>query len=453
MNKIIVSILVTGLLISTSMVSVNAFETVKLTEQPGELPGQSEPIKVIPYANVYVDDNNTEGPWDGSYEHPYQKIQQGVNVASDGDKVFVFNGIYEEDVTIKKTLKLIGESRENTIIEAEGTGVTIRDSNGGVTISGFTITMHPNSSSASNGIYIKESNDNIIKDNIIKEIAGPRTGASGVLLYLCCNNTIVGNTIENISSIWFVKNSVGIDIRYSWSNVVTGNLLKNNDNGISLWDEYNLCKDNMVSENVITGSIYGIDYSASYSSNVTNTFYNNDISNNYFGIYLLMWTGNNMIISNNIHNNNDGIHLHGSCYNTISANTISKNNIGIRLNNAEEQGGDTVYVKYNTITENNITDNKLYGVFVPETDNNIFYYNNFVDNGGIITRNAEDRGSNTWDDGNGMGNYWDDYLGWDLDHDGIGDIPYRIPPSSAGNKDNYPLMNLYGSSQSTPSNN
>lgn len=44
-------------------------------------------------------------------------------------------------------------------------------------------------------------------------------------------------------------------------------------------------------------------------------------------------------------------------------------------------------------------------------------------------------GVNTWDNG-AVGNYWDDYLGNDLDGNGIGDTPYVL---DTFNKDNFPL--------------
>ena len=46
---------------------------------------------------IYVDDDNTEGPWDGSAEYPYQTIRDGVNASSDGDTVFVRSGSYQAD--------------------------------------------------------------------------------------------------------------------------------------------------------------------------------------------------------------------------------------------------------------------------------------------------------------------------------------------------------------------
>jgi hypothetical protein len=43
---------------------------------------------------------------------------------------------------------------------------------------------------------------------------------------------------------------------------------------------------------------------------------------------------------------------------------------------------------------------------------------------------------NIWDNGT-TGNYWSDYVGQDVNNDGIGDSPYII---NENNQDNYPLM-------------
>jgi hypothetical protein len=46
---------------------------------------------------VFVDDDNTEGPWDGTSEHPYQYIQDGVDNVPDNCTVWVKPGEYHED--------------------------------------------------------------------------------------------------------------------------------------------------------------------------------------------------------------------------------------------------------------------------------------------------------------------------------------------------------------------
>ncbi|MBD3338189.1 MAG: hypothetical protein GF353_03720, partial [Candidatus Lokiarchaeota archaeon] len=57
--------------------------------------------------------------------------------------------------------------------------------------------------------------------------------------------------------------------------------------------------------------------------------------------------------------------------------------------------------------------------------------------------NAEDNSvahDNSWDNGT-IGNYWDDYTGFDNDGDGLGDTPYSIS-GSANSKDNYPIWGI-----------
>jgi len=65
---------------------------------------------------IYVDDDNTNGPWDGTQEHPYQHVQAGIDNASDGDIVFVKNGTYTEHITIDKQINLQGEIRTRRLL-------------------------------------------------------------------------------------------------------------------------------------------------------------------------------------------------------------------------------------------------------------------------------------------------------------------------------------------------
>jgi len=95
----------------------------------------------------------------------YTKIRDAIDDASDGDTVFVYNGTYYEHVHIYKSLNLIGENQETTIIDSGGVGgdlvwATVSD----VSICFFTI-----QNSTNWGIYLYRDNyrvfGNIIKDN------------------------------------------------------------------------------------------------------------------------------------------------------------------------------------------------------------------------------------------------------------------------------------------------
>lgn len=74
-------------------------------------------------------------------------------------------------------------------------------------------------------------------------------------------------------------------------------------------------------------------------------------------------------------------------------------------------------------------------------NSNLLYHNTLLNNGA----QAEDDGGNQWDDGS-EGNYWSDYAGPDADRNGIGDLPYAIPPNGL---DRYPLMAPYGARRQT----
>ncbi len=67
--------------------------------------------------------------------------------------------------------------------------------------------------------------------------------------------------------------------------------------------------------------------------------------------------------------------------------------------------------------------------------NNLIFNNSFKNSG---TFNAKDYGFNNQGDNGVIGNLWDDYIGIDANHDGIGDTSYQIS-GTAGSFDNYPI--------------
>jgi parallel beta-helix repeat protein len=88
---------------------------------------------------IYVDDNNTHGPWNGSYDYPYQYIRDGILHATDGDTVYVFNGLYNETVLINKSIYIGGQQQENTIIDGQNNKSVINVTSDNVYLRRFTI--------------------------------------------------------------------------------------------------------------------------------------------------------------------------------------------------------------------------------------------------------------------------------------------------------------------------
>ena len=88
---------------------------------------------------IYVDDDNTLGPWYGTIDHPYQYIQDGISNAQFHDHIYVFNGSYYEHLHINKPLYIEGESNKHTIIDGGFISHVISISAQNVTLTQFTI--------------------------------------------------------------------------------------------------------------------------------------------------------------------------------------------------------------------------------------------------------------------------------------------------------------------------
>jgi len=55
----------------------------------------------------------------GSGPGNYTRIQDAIDDASDGDTVFVYSGIYYENIIINKTISLEGENRDKPVIDGD----------------------------------------------------------------------------------------------------------------------------------------------------------------------------------------------------------------------------------------------------------------------------------------------------------------------------------------------
>jgi len=70
----------------------------------------------------------------------YFLIQEAINNSRQGDTVFVKSGIYFEHIVVdKNSLRLVGENRDTTIIDGNGTGITVYVEANNTVLSDFTI--------------------------------------------------------------------------------------------------------------------------------------------------------------------------------------------------------------------------------------------------------------------------------------------------------------------------
>ncbi len=350
-------------------------------------------------------------------------IQDLINKASDGDTINIPSGTYYENIVIDKSINLIGENRNTTVIDGSGSGDVVYVSADWVNISRFTIQNGDldGIDVSSDHITISENN---IYNNKISGIYSYGYKSIKIINNIFNNNTggisLVRNNFSFIKDNFITNTGIGIDLYSSSHNNITKNKISDNDGGITLsrFSYYNIIEDNIISNNV--GGI-GLYYTSDNNSIIKNQI----ISNIFCGIIGRIY--NNTINGNNISNNkNKSLLLISSNNNKINNNVLNNNYNGIEFYNCCN----------NTIINNNISFNNNKGIFLNNSSSkNIIYHNNIINN----SQNGYDQGNNTWDNSYPSGgNYWDDYIGEDNDGDGIGDTPYPI--HGGDNEDRYPLM-------------
>jgi parallel beta-helix repeat protein len=210
----------------------------------------------------------------------YTTIQGAINNASSGDTIFVRKGTYYEHVVINKTITLVGEDSNFTIIDGYKTGNVIYIRANNVTVKSFTI--RNSGMYIYGGILVDHSTDNVIINNEIIY------NYEGISLLYSSSNVVCGNTITS--------NNDGIYLYSSSNNVVSGNtIFSSNYDGIYLDSSSN----NVVSSNVILHN----DFSGmSFYSSSSNVVCGNTITSNSYGINLALSSGNNTIYHNNFNN-------------------------------------------------------------------------------------------------------------------------------------------------------
>ncbi len=288
----------------------------------------------------------------------YPTIQLAIDNANPYDAIEISPGTFNEELTISKPITLHGKNPQTTVIESLNNPI-IEITSGDVVINNFTLI------GGNHGIYITNSNNIFINDNIIKDyrITGiiaydsstvilnnqisndpSKTGGAGIKLTRCFNSIIEDNTVENIVYSMYLMYSTAT-IRNNMISPTDGYDDRLDSIGIALYLDSNA----MVQNNVIVGGDVGIgvEYGSSpiIEGNIINrseyygiliknfgspTLNNNEIRN--CGLFAIFSNqGRSLTVSNNIIHSNDMLFCNstinylrvagGSDTNAITVNT------------------------------------------------------------------------------------------------------------------------------------
>ncbi|MBA4343708.1 MAG: nitrous oxide reductase family maturation protein NosD [Methylibium sp.] len=331
---------------------------------------------------------------------PGEDLQAAIARAAAGDVVEVERGFYDVSLHIAKPLTLRGIGRPTLSGGQRGDtlrvaapdvtieGLIVRDSGHGLREQHAGIYIQPGSHRAVVrrcdlvynlfGLWIEKADDVRIEDNLItglRDVNSSQRG-NGIQLYNTRGARISGNNVS------FVRDALYVDVSHHA----------------------------VFRRNKLHHSRYGTHYMNSYF----NLWEDNDSYNNRGGL-ALMEVRDNVVRNNRTWGNSDhGIMLRTLQDSVIEGNIVAGNNRGFFIYDVE----------YATLRGNLVVDNHVGVHLSAGSTRNTVQGNDFIANREQVRYvGARDE---RWGAGTpGKGNHWSNYLGWDRDGDGVGDLPYE----------------------------
>lgn len=342
-------------------------------------------------------------------------LAEVIDNANIGDTIFLEPGEYRANLLIEKPLTLQGLS--GAIIDGGGHGDVIRIRSPDVTVRN----LHLRNS----GVNLTDMNAVVfIEDTAYRttiEANRIESSAFGIWLQNTEAAMISNNRIQGDPTIRSQDRGNGIHLFNTRHTKVVGNAIWETRDGIYI----DTSNHNVLRDNHLHHLRYGIHYMYSYHNEVIGNRTNDTRTG-----YALMQSKYLTVTGNRTQNDkNYGILMNYILYSTLSNNTVSNISHGSSVGETGKAipGGEgkALFVynsQYNDIHNNTFANSGIGIHLTAGSEDNQIYNNNFLQNRTQVKYVATN--TQEWSK-DGGGNYWTDYLGWDLDADGVGDRPYQ----------------------------
>jgi nitrous oxidase accessory protein len=325
-------------------------------------------------------------------------IKEGIAMAADFDTLLVKKGTYKEfNIRVNKPLSIIGE--DYPVIDGEDQGEIITIVSDNVTINGlFIINVGTSYTADYAAIRVVQSENFLIQNVVLEKLF------FGIYLEKSKNgkvyhNKIIGDAVDEYNS------GNGIQLWYSQNIVVERNIVQHVRDGIYLEFSDNITIENNISSDNLR---YGLHFMFSNDD----IYKDNTFENNGAGV-AVMFSKRIKMLGNTFKKNwgttSFGVLLKEINDADIIGNTFEENTVGISI-----EGSNRINYSKNHFIKNGWAI-KVRGACYT----NAFTQNNFMYNSFDLAYNSN-LNDNIFEE-----NYWSEYTGYDLDRNGIGDIPYR----------------------------
>ncbi|MGD8587362.1 MAG: nitrous oxide reductase family maturation protein NosD [Chromatiales bacterium] len=333
----------------------------------------------------------------------YPPFQELVDASDPWGRLVPPAGTYAGPVVIKTPITIDGQGQ--VTIDGGGQGSIVTLQTDGATLMNLHLTNSGDSHNDLDAAIQVQGNFNVIKDNLITD------SLFGVNLQQVESNLVKRNRISS-KPVDLGLRGDAIRLWYSFNNEVTDNIIRDSRDTV-VW----YSRDNLFARNDARGGRYSLHFMYSQANEVVDNHY----ENNSVGIFL-MYSDGVKLLNNTIARASGatgmGIGFKETSDVDVIGNRILYCGTGLYLDVSPYQPDTTNRIKDNLIAYNGV------GIqFLNDWTGNQIEGNRFKGN---ITQVAVSGGGKTANRNRWNGNYWDDYEGFDLNRDGIGDAPYEL---------------------------
>lgn len=330
-------------------------------------------------------------------------FQDLVNQAPEGSVLKVPAGSYSGPVVVNKPLTI--EAQGQVIIDGGGKGtVFVLDTSGAVL----------------RGVHLTNSGGSHDSDDACLNVRGDRNVVDQVRITNCLFGIDLKQSNDNKLTRNYIRSKPfdlglrgdGVRLWYSKNNLLEGNEIEDSRDMVAWYSDHNVFRNN-----VSRRSRYSIHFMFANENIVEgNRFYDNAV-----GVYFMYTEGGaarNNVISHATGAAGMGIGFKESSGTIVEGNEIVYCAIGIGSDLSPFQPDSTVEIRHNRFAFNGI------GIlFNSEVGGNRMVDNIFEGNLTQVAYGGRSGSAakNFWE-----GNFWDDYLGFDRNKDGIGDQKHEL---------------------------
>lgn len=328
-------------------------------------------------------------------------LTAAVQMAKAGDQLLIKPGVYREHLIISKPLALrpVPGDTDDVILDGQGQGRVVHIRSANVTLRGLTLRgSGDNIEQIDACVYVHDDahHTQLLDNNMAQCLFGIWVNGAH-------HAVIAGNVIKGIFKRIFSDRGNGINLWNVRHARVERNEISEVRDGIYL----SVSTDSLVAENLL----YHLRFGIHYMYNDRNRIIDNITCDSQVGL-AMMFSKQLDIRGNMAYGNRDhGILLRTIVESRIRQNRSVDNAKGFFFNDAS----------FNEFTENDARNNRI-GVHVTAgSEANRVFRNNFINN--TVQVRFSQREQVFWGV-TGDGNFWSDYLGWDMNRDGQGDRRY-----------------------------